>query len=65
MFAYRLRKARRERKWTQTELATRANCHHITVSRIENEQHDPTLSMADSLARALGLELSDMVRREQ
>ena len=64
MLAYHIRKARRARKWKQSDLAQATGVHTVTISRIENEQHVPTLDTALRLIRALDLDLAEVMRDE-
>lgn len=43
-----------DRGISQRELAERSGVHYVTINRILNGQ-DPTLSVCEKLARALGL----------
>lgn len=58
----RLRQARRRRKWTQDDLAQRAGITREYLARIETGKHDPRLSVAVKIARALRVKLDDLVK---
>lgn len=49
-----IRDLRREQGLSQEELARRCGVSRQTINAIENNKYDPTLSLAFSLARALG-----------
>lgn len=53
---------RKRRKWSQDTLAEKANLSQGLISRIENDKVDPTLSTLRSLAAAMEIEVSDMLR---
>ena len=52
--------ARREKGWTQTELAEKAGIHWNTVAKIERGTQKPEFSTIKNLAKALGLSLEDI-----
>lgn len=52
----RLRRWRRERGWTQAQLASKASVASGTISRIESGEARPLGRTARQLARALGVE---------
>lgn len=55
-------RARREAAGlTQAEVAERAGLHVITMSRLENDQANPTLQTLQRLATALGCTVSDLL----
>lgn len=57
---------RRERAgWSQAELARRAGTTTNTVARIERGELEPSLSMADRLAEALGVRVDTLIRRNK
>ena len=45
-----VRQLRRERNWTQQELANRLKVSRQTVNAIENQRYDPSLSLAFDIA---------------
>jgi transcriptional regulator with XRE-family HTH domain len=51
----RLREARQRAGLSQVGLAERAGVHHVTVARLELDQHRPSVDAALALARALGV----------
>jgi transcriptional regulator with XRE-family HTH domain len=57
-FGERLRALRDERHWTQQELADKVGVRYETICRLEYGRNmEPRLSVALSLARALGVTL--------
>jgi putative transcriptional regulator len=53
-FNYALFKARKERGWTQEELAEAAGVSKGTIAAVESGQTVPTVTTAIRIARALG-----------
>lgn len=60
-FAERLRVLRREKKYSQQQLAHIANLEQSTIARIELGQHNPSLDVLISLSQALEIEIRDLV----
>jgi transcriptional regulator with XRE-family HTH domain len=56
-----LRAARERALLTQEELATRAEVQPLTISRIETDKVEPRYSTIRKLAKALGLEPSELL----
>jgi transcriptional regulator with XRE-family HTH domain len=64
-FGETVRRLRKERHWTQQELGARASLPSGTISHIENGRNDnPTQDTLDRLARALGVQVSDLIEGE-
>ena len=64
MIGYQLRRLRRLRGLTQEELADRANVSRDLVAKLEQgRRHTARITSLTSLARALDVELSDLVKR--
>lgn len=61
-FGKRLRQLREERGWSQEEFADRAGLHRTYVSAVERGVRNPTLSVLERLAKALGIQLSELVQ---
>ena len=59
-FAASLRRLRRERHWSQRDLAAKSGVSIATISTIERELHGPGLRAAILLARAFGVGLDVM-----
>ncbi len=60
-----LQKHRRQKKFSQEALAEKADIHPTHVSLIERFERNPSLNVAQSLAKALGMSLSDMIREAE
>lgn len=50
--------ARKDRGWTQTDLANACGASQSAIARLESGDHDPKWSTAVRACRALGLEIS-------
>lgn len=61
-FGKRLRALREERGWSQEEFADRAGLHRTYVSAVERGVRNPTLSVLQRLAKALGVPISELVQ---
>jgi transcriptional regulator with XRE-family HTH domain len=59
-----LRAARERALLTQRELAARADLQPLTISRIETDKVEPRYSTIRKLARALGVESSELLPKE-
>ena len=51
-------KARKERGWTQTNLADACGASQSAIARLESGEHDPKWSTAIRACRALGLTIT-------
>ena len=60
-FGVVLKRHRRAKKLSQEALSEKAGLHPTHVSLIERFQRNPSLNVAASLAKALGLALSEMI----
>lgn len=63
-FGKRVRELRKERAWTQEELAETANLHENYVSRLETGEQEPGLFVILRLSTALAVapgELLDLI----
>jgi ribosome-binding protein aMBF1 (putative translation factor) len=58
----RIRSAREARGWTQAELASRAQVAQAYLSYLEQDQREPSLSIAARIARELELALDELAR---
>lgn len=61
-FGKRLRALREERSWSQEEFADRAGLHRTYVSAVERGVRNPTLSVLERLAKALGVSMAELVQ---
>ncbi|MDE2166764.1 MAG: helix-turn-helix transcriptional regulator [Alphaproteobacteria bacterium] len=63
VFARNLRQARNARGLSQEALAYEAEIDRTYVSALERGVYAATIDMVDKLAKALGVEASDLLRR--
>ncbi|MEL6723480.1 MAG: helix-turn-helix transcriptional regulator [Pseudomonadota bacterium] len=56
----RMKALRRERGWSQSELAARVGVSRNSIISIENGRFDPSLPLAFELADAFGLKIEDI-----
>lgn len=50
---------------TVRELAQQAGINRVTLVRLENRHHDPTLATLGKLAAALGVAVQDLIDEEE
>lgn len=55
---------RRERDWSQSDLASRLCVSRQTVNALERERYDPSLPLAFAIARLFGLRIEDIFQPE-
>ena len=60
-----LKKERERALLTQQELAERADVGYPTISRIENDHSEPHFRTIRKLAKALGIDPSELVKEER
>jgi transcriptional regulator with XRE-family HTH domain len=63
VFARNLRKQRQMMKLSQEELAHRAEIDRTYVSALERSIYGASIDVVDRLARELGVEAADLLRR--
>jgi transcriptional regulator with XRE-family HTH domain len=63
VLALNLRKYRRAKGLSQEELAHRADVDRTYVSALERSVYAATIEVVDSLARGLGVEAADLLKR--
>jgi transcriptional regulator with XRE-family HTH domain len=56
-----IEEARRDKPWTQAELATRAQMQQSTYSRYVALQRNPPLAQIDALCHALALDIGELL----
>ncbi|MGM7719391.1 helix-turn-helix transcriptional regulator [Metabacillus sp. Hm71] len=56
----KLVKVRKERKWTQEELAEKAGISRAYLANIENGKHNPSLRVASKLSSLLNMSMNDL-----
>lgn len=59
--AERVKRYRKERQWSQEELADRAGLHRTFVSQIERATKRTTIRSVGQLAEALGVKFGDLL----
>jgi len=57
----RLKALRDKRGWSQEQLAKRAGISRGYLARLETGRHDPTLTMIEKLAKALGVRVTKLL----
>ncbi|MFX8848501.1 helix-turn-helix transcriptional regulator, partial [Acinetobacter baumannii] len=65
LLAANVRRLRKERDWTQGDLAAEADVEQVAISLIESARANPTLLVIEDIARALAVrfvELFDVCR---
>jgi transcriptional regulator with XRE-family HTH domain len=58
--AANVRRLRKERGWSQTDLAAETRVEQAEISLIENGRANPTLLMLESIAKALGVAFMEL-----
>lgn len=58
----RVKQYRKAAHMTQSQLAERSGVSRQTISDIETGKHDPTISVALLLARALGVKVDNLFK---
>jgi len=64
-FGERVSTLRREKEWTQKELARKIGIDQTYMSRIEADKFDPGLKLMTSIAKAFRLTPSELIRDVQ
>ena len=57
-----LQKLRREKGLSQEELADRADIHQTYLSGVERGKRNPTITVLQRIAAALGTDIEDLVK---
>jgi transcriptional regulator with XRE-family HTH domain len=57
----RLQRARRRRSWTQAALARKVGVHVMTISRLERGDRQPSMTLLQRLAKALGVPVTALL----
>jgi transcriptional regulator with XRE-family HTH domain len=58
----RLKKLRKQRGWSQRKLAEVAGLSREYLARLETARQDPTLTTLERLAKALKVQVTDLVK---
>ena len=64
-FGANVRRLREVKGWSQETLAEAAELHRTYISGIENATRNPTLTVIERLARALGVAPSELLAGEK
>lgn len=59
--AERVKRYRKERGWSQEELADRAGLHRTFISQIERATKNTTIRSTEQVAKALGVSFADLL----
>jgi len=62
-FGANVRRYREKRGWSQEDLAEKSGLHRTYISGVERGVRNPTLIIIDRLAKALGMQPSELLRR--
>jgi transcriptional regulator with XRE-family HTH domain len=60
-----LQKLRREKGLSREELADRANIHQTYLSGVERGKRNPTVTVLQRIAEALGADIEDLVSKRR
>lgn len=60
----RIEALRRQRDWSQSDLASRLCVSRQTVNALERDRYDPSLPLAFAIARLFGLRIEDIFQPE-
>ena len=58
----RIRTLRKEKKWSQEELAAECNLHWTYIGQVERGERNPTLQSIQVISEAFGLKISELFR---
>ena len=64
VLAQNMRSARKMRGWSQEDLAHESGIHRTYISDLERAARNPTISIVEKIAVALGLNAADLIARE-
>jgi transcriptional regulator with XRE-family HTH domain len=56
-----VRRLRRDRDWSQSDLALRCDTTAVSISRIETRRHGASPPLLNAIARAFGLEVHQLM----
>jgi len=62
-FGKRVRMLRKARGWTQEKLASRCGRHWTYIGGVERGERNPTLKVIADLARVLGVDVCQLLKR--
>ncbi|HXB62639.1 MAG TPA: helix-turn-helix transcriptional regulator [Acidobacteriaceae bacterium] len=58
----RIRTLRKDRKWSQEDLAAAADLHWTYIGQVERGERNLTLASMQSISKALGLKVSELTQ---
>lgn len=61
----RIQELRRDRGWSQADLAERLNVSRQTVNALERGRYDPSLPLAFGIARLFGLTIEEVFQPDE
>ena len=61
----RIQELRRDRDWSQADLAARLNVSRQTVNALERGRYDPSLPLAFSIARLFDLKIEEVFQPDE
>ena len=61
----RIQELRRDRCWSQADLAVRLNVSRQTVNALERGRYDPSLPLAFGIARLFGLTIEEVFQPDE
>lgn len=61
-FGARIRQLRKEKKWSQEELAHKAGFHRTYIGMIERGERNPSLININAFAEAFGICVSELLK---
>jgi transcriptional regulator with XRE-family HTH domain len=64
IFGRQVRAARQKLGWTQERLARECGKHPTYIGGIERGERNPTLTVAQAIASALGRPLADLIKED-
>ena len=64
-FGAKVRKFRNSNKWSQTVLSSKTNIPQTTISDIENGRSLPDIRQAINIAKALGIQLTELLEDDE
>lgn len=64
VLAQNMRSARKKRGWSQEDLAHESGIHRTYISDLERAARNPTISIVEKIAAALGLTAAQLITLE-
>ena len=60
-FGNKITELRKQRKWSQTDLANKINVSRVIIGRYERDEASPSIDIAKKIADAFGISLDNLV----